>query len=336
MGLPKAVMEQLDNIEEAIKKSENPPADDLGLTSNASSKPVEVPEIPVVDANQPLSPEPGKEDVAPIATILSRQETQPNDKQTGDWEHKYSVLQGMFRKQNEQNKQLVEQIKILEEEVESLNKASTKTTVHEQDQHIEVTDSDVRKYYSNEDIEEMGMDWCKKNILRMLRIQRENTPVPQKDPDIESIKSELAEKKTSDFYAELVRLVPDWKQINSTKAWTDFLLGILPEVGVTYMAVLDDATSRYDAKRVALLFDRFKESKKKVNPVAQIVPQAGTVVQKPSEGIMSFEQWDKEVRALPGQYKGEAFTEQVKHYDNLYATGKVMLDSPNQAQQGFI
>jgi hypothetical protein len=170
----------------------------------------------------------------------------------------------------------------------------------------------------------------------MIRIQRENTPVPQKDPDIESIKMELTEKKRSDFYAELAKLVPDWKQVNSTKAWTDFLNGILPEVGVTYMAVLDDATSRYDAKRVALLFERFKQTKKTANPLAQVVPPTGTVAQKPSEGTMPFEQWYDEVRALPGQYTGDAYAEKVKHYDNLYATGKVTFGSAPSPQRGFI
>jgi len=336
MELPKAVMEQLSKVEAAIKESENPSTDDLGTPSDASLKTVEVPETPAVEAIQLPTSEPDQEEVAPVATILSRKETQPNDKNTGDWEHKYSVLQGMFRKQNEQNKQLVEQVKTLESEIESQKRAQIQPPVHENNQHIEVTEDDVHKYYSPEDIEEMGMDWCKRNLLRMIRIQRENTPVPQKDPDIESIKMELTEKKRSDFYAELVKLVPDWKQVNSTKAWTDFLNGILPEVGVTYMAVLDDATSRYDAKRVALLFERFKQTKKTANPLAQVVPPTGTVAQKPSEGTMPFEQWYDEVRTLPGQYTGDAYAEKVKHYDNLYATGKVTFGSAPSPQRGFI
>lgn len=336
MELPKAVMEQLSKVEAAIKESENPSTDDLGTPSDASLKTVEVPETPAVEAIQLPTSEPDQEEVAPVATILSRKETQPNDKNTGDWEHKYSVLQGMFRKQNEQNKQLVEQVKTLESEIESQKRVQIQPPVHENNQHIEVTEDDVHKYYSPEDIEEMGMDWCKRNLLRMIRIQRENTPVPQKDPDIESIKMELTEKKRSDFYAELAKLVPDWKQVNSTKAWTDFLNGILPEVGVTYMAVLDDATSRYDAKRVALLFERFKQTKKTANPLAQVVPPTGTVAQKPSEGTMPFEQWYNEVRALPGQYTGDAYAEKVKHYDNLYATGKVTFGSAPSPQRGFI
>lgn len=336
MELPKAVMEQLSKVEAAIKESENPSTDDLGTPSDASLKTVEVPETPEVEAIQLPTSDPDQEEVAPVATILSRKETQPNDKNTGDWEHKYSVLQGMFRKQNEQNKQLVEQVKTLESEIESQKRVQIQPPVHENNQHIEVTEDDVHKYYSPEDIEEMGMDWCKRNLLRMIRIQRENTPVPQKDPDIESIKMELTEKKRSDFYAELAKLVPDWKQVNSTKAWTDFLNGILPEVGVTYMAVLDDATSRYDAKRVALLFERFKQTKKTANPLAQVVPPTGTVAQKPSEGTMPFEQWYDEVRTLPGQYTGDAYAEKVKHYDNLYATGKVTFGSAPSPQRGFI
>lgn len=335
MELPKAVMEQLNNVEAAIKESENPQMDDPGTLYYASAKNVEVPETPAVEANQLPTLEPDQEEVATVATILSRKETQPNDKNTSDWEHKYSVLQGMFRKQNEQNKQLVEQVKALESELESQKRVQIQSMIHESNQHIEVTEDDVHKYYSPEDIEEMGMDWCKRNLLRMIRIQRENAPVPQKDPDIESIKMELTEKKRSDFYAELAKLVPDWKQVNSTKAWTDFLNGILPEVGVTYMAVLDDATSRYDAKRVALLFERFRQTNK-VSPLAQVVPPTGTVAQKPSEGTMPFEQWDSEVRALPGKYHGDAYAEKVKHYDNLYATGRVTFGSAITPQRGFI
>lgn len=335
MELPKAVMEQLNNVEAAIKESENPQMDDPGTLYYASAKNVEVPETPAVEANQLPTLEPDQEEVATVATILSRKETQTNDKNTSDWEHKYSVLQGMFRKQNEQNKQLVEQVKALESELESQKRVQIQPMIHESNQHIEVTEDDVHKYYSPEDIEEMGMDWCKRNLLRMIRIQRENAPVPQKDPDIESIKMELTEKKRSDFYAELAKLVPDWKQVNSTKAWTDFLNGILPEVGVTYMAVLDDATSRYDAKRVALLFERFRQTNK-VSPLAQVVPPTGTVAQKPSEGTMPFEQWDSEVRALPGKYHGDAYAEKVKHYDNLYATGRVTFGSAITPQRGFI
>lgn len=338
MGLPKAVQEQLDQVEQAIKETDHHNSDESPSPIERSDKPTEVQQTPIAKEVISSSPEPEKQDVAIEPTILSRHNVSENVKPKDDWEHKYLVLQGMFRKANEQNKQLVEQVRILEASIES-EKIRVPETVSSKTSPDEVSEADVKKYYSPEDIEEMGMDWCKRNIQRMLRINMEHTPVPQKDPDIESIKAELAEKKTNDFYAELARLVPDWAQVNATQAWVDFLNQILPEVGVTYMAVLDDAKARYDAKRVALLFDRYKQSRKQmVAPQVHVVPPVGNQAQVQNEGSMTFEQWHKEYLALPGKYSNnqERLAIEQKRYDDIYASGKVIFDSGPQSRPGFI
>lgn len=343
MELPTAVQEQLDKVLAAKKAEETP------VVEASPKQPEMTVEQPIEEnpaEEQPISEEiplPEPQGVAE-PTALTRQADRQNvqypvqtQSQHDDWQHKYSVLQGMFRKQGEQIKQLSEQVHALEDENGSLKEQAKKSV-----QSLSVTDADVEKYYTAEDIEEYGIDYCRRNLERTLRIQRDTAPKqPEKNADIERIKAELEAQKEQAFYDSLDSLVPGWEKINQSQEWLTFLKTVQPEIGVTYDAILTDAVNRRDAHRVSLLFKKFTDAQKSCSPMSQqVVPRpSGNATQPQSDDSISYEEWINRMNSLPSRgLSSDALYREEAKLRKMMAEGKVRSGkAPATSQRvGFI
>lgn len=66
------------------------------------------------------------------------------------------------------------------------------------------------------------------------------------------------ERRYQAFTDQLVALVPDALEIDKTPAWLEWLEGVDERTGYTYLQMLKAHESRFDAHRVAGLFQQFK------------------------------------------------------------------------------
>lgn len=104
------------------------------------------------------------------------------------------------------------------------------------------------EYYGEEMVDAVNVINAQSEVLRDLegRVERASEFVNQ-----------TAEDR---FWKRLAELVPDYKEINATEEWKDWLKGIDPLAGVERQTLLMRARAANDADRVATFFEKYKST----------------------------------------------------------------------------
>ncbi len=273
------------------------------------------------------------------------------DPNSDTWKQRYQVIDGKYRAETAQLRQRIEQLETQlqqaqsqpqqaggQQEAEGQPKAqpSAATAALETDPE-KISDEEVRQRFSQERIDEFGLDYCKQDLAAMRKEYLAMQTQPQSDQRVDELENRINQTEKEKFYSELDKLVPDWEQINNSQEWQDFLGQYEPLTGVTYEALLQDATDKFDSVRVSQLFNRFKEARgqssgqsgNQPSVESQTMPEStSSAAGSPGNqgNTMSFEEWDRQMAALaqhPNPTSPEVMDKQKK-LDAAMREGRVI------------
>lgn len=260
MATPKTVQRQLEQAEAMLA---------------AQTQQVEATQQPVVtDAAQLLAQAP-----MPAPAHIANPEIQPPadpPKPAVDYEQKFKTIEGMYRKEVPELRTKVatyeSEMTALKEQVRALTAAAQKAT------------EPKKATVDPKDVESFGAD-----MVDMVQRYAQQTFSALRDEfagyasDIDKRVKALEETVTgvrqttdstlsSQFYATLKQLVPDWETINVGDDWLAWLAEVDPVYRVPRQAALDAAHQRRDVEGVAAVFNAFK-STRKAKPSAALEAQ---------------------------------------------------------------
>jgi tRNA (Thr-GGU) A37 N-methylase len=191
-------------------------------------------------------------------------------------QHKYDVLKGKYNREvPELAQRLAEQagqIKLLTDQVTALTSGKK---IEDTKEVLDSLEQDPNIAYLRAEYPE-----ALKGMEALVKVA-----VADVSKKVEKISSEVAEQKkevhktVEDRYFDDLDTVKDWQVINKSEEFNEWLEEIEPLTGFKRRAILDDAASNLDSKRVKNFFSEF--TGKKVRPV----DTTGIVKVKEATGI---------------------------------------------------
>lgn len=318
MELPSALLDQMESLKAGL--SQHAETEVIIPSPPTASEPatIQAPQVPAQISTEQEIPITPVETLSKGAQMLSG--SPASSAPDADWKHKYDVINGKY----------VAETARLREEKERLEAelANAKAEMERKPVSTEVSDDSVRSQIKPELIEEFGMDFWKQNLA--LRGDEER---------IRRIEQSVAQKDHQRFLDDLSSMVPDWQAINGSREWNDFLSGTEELTGNTYENILIDAASRYDAKRVSQMLNRFKAAKTQ-SPVSDRVTIPGISPGTNGKPVpkMSMDQFEAEMKAITAS--GLSPMEQLARQKELItAFNSGAVDVPaggNASPRGFV
>lgn len=196
-----------------------------------------------------------------------------------DWEQKYKALQGKY---NAEVPRMAADIRALREELQALKSAPPPKPAEPEPKKPVVTDQDIVDY---------GEDLI--DLIRRVSRGEVGPVVEQLKPEIEQVKGQVTQaarqQATTSVYSVLDRDVQDWRTINKSSEFLEWLNQSDPYVGDIRKNLLSDAFQKGDANRVAAFFKGFLAERQVVSPPPQQQPAASAPASVPAPQV-SLEQ----------------------------------------------
>jgi cell division septum initiation protein DivIVA len=248
MALPKSVQRQLDEADAIASQQNQPPQQEIVTDASQLPAPAPAQASAPAPSTQPQTPAPA-EPPAPAE----------------DWQQKFRTVQGMYQAEvpqlRAQNKQFEAQLAAAREQLTALSAAVTKAqTPATEPPKAEIDPRDARAF--GEDMVEMVNRYAQKTFASAQ--QRIDQMVGGFDKRLSALEKAVTgvSQRTettmeSQFYATLEQLVPDWKTVNTSPKWLEWLAEVDEVYNVPRQTALDVAFERRDAPRVAAVFKQF-------------------------------------------------------------------------------
>lgn len=249
--LPRQVVQKSERIQALIDARNAPPADPEATPTAAS------PAAPIAEptASTPKTPEePGSNGTQPIGLRPG----DPRENDVGYWKQRASVVSGMLRQAREVH---AEEVATLRGQVRELREQlSTKESI----QPPASPAVDLASMFTDEQRQQYGDDQLAAIVGPILaKVRQEAQELveartkPLKEQREDERKDEL-KRKWNAFADQLVALVPDALEIDKTPEWLEWLE--LPDevTGYTHRQMLKQHENRFDAPKVARLFEKYK------------------------------------------------------------------------------
>jgi hypothetical protein len=251
-NLPKAVQRQLEQAQALEAQAQSDPQ---------SQVVTDVAQLPTQPEAQPPAPAPAQ--AAPAPAPAPTETPAP----TEDWHQKYRTLQGMFQRQVPELQTLVKSLEsrlaASTDQIATLQTAVQKTaaaTPAEPPTKAEIDPRDARAF--GEDMVEMVNRYAQRTFQAAQ--QQINTLMGKFEKRLVALETAVTgvSQKTettmeTTFYATLDTLVPNWKTINASGEWLEWLAEVDDVYNVPRQTALDLAFERRDAARVAAVFKKF-------------------------------------------------------------------------------
>ena len=289
--LPKAIQAQVDRA--------NQLAAEMTAKPNATESDA-VTETPAPPANTTES-QPAQE--TPVAAVT---ETQTPPK-TEDWEHKYRVLQGMFKAEvsrqvnlavgelratNEQLRQTVETLKTVPQAPQTMN--DTKVSLISPDEVTEygadlldIIDRKARESY---------LPIIEGLQAEVGQLKSQLTQGTQRMDSVEQVTVQSARER---FFSAMDTTVPSWETLNNDPGFLSWLDSPDDLTGIVRRDVFNTAYGKLDALRVAKFFTAYAEANGMGQPAE--LPPANTL--KPIVPLDQLQAPGKTRTAAPPQGK---------------------------------
>lgn len=319
-ALPSALKAELEAIEGNIQAK--PVAAPVAQPSQEHAPATDTAPAPLMEPGEtPVDPAKNMNDGAAALANTANPATRNSD--DSEFKHKYDVLNGKYRKETAE---LRDENKRLKEELEKKAQAqhSTEPLKPVSSDPQSVTDDDVREFYSDDDIDEFGMDFLKRN----LGIMRKASAPAAVDPDrLQMLEQRVRQQDEAAFVEKLTSLIPNWAEINNSQAWSDFLGTMNRVAGNTYEGLLNDAHAAFDAERVAEIFRTFLSTE----PAARtgfdrlVMPSAQAPSGQPAaRKTMTTDQWAAAMQELTsGRYSPMEAQKRQKELQDMLNKGLV-------------
>lgn len=191
------------------------------------------------------------------------------------WQHKYSVLQGMMKRSQEENTDKISQ---LENQIEVLTVMARPTPSIQDTFHPEAavpTDYGM----TEEEIDALGGQDFVDSILK-ISAAGTATEMASLRQEISTLKNDQSESEESAFYSQLTGLSPNWRAINKSDSFQEWLEGDEGLSGIAKKNFLSNAYETQDANMAANYFNAFQAllpGSPDLNPIVtgEIIPDTG-------------------------------------------------------------
>jgi len=257
MALPEQIRKQTEAVQELYKQLN---ADDsAGATpADGTVTPPENAATPNADEN----PVPNNAAPSPAPEQTTGDDNVPEETIT----QKYKTLQGMYNAEvprlHQQNREMSQRVQQMEQLLASLSAQQSAQPTPQPVVEKLVSDKDVEEYGESLDVmrkvsreELIPVAQRLAQIEQMLRQMQMNV-VPQ----VQAVAQRQQMTAEQQFWADLTRTVPNFRQINDNTEFQSWLLQSDPLTGITRQTYLDDAQRSLDAGRVANFFRAWLES----------------------------------------------------------------------------
>ena len=125
------------------------------------------------------------------------------------------------------------------------------------------------------------------------------------------------------------RLVPDWTSQNDDRGFIDWLQLVDPRWGFKRQDLLDQAAGRYDAERVASIFNAYRDELAAKSGQSRLASQVSPTHTAGSTPVSGPKKWTSEAiatfyeEARHGKYSDEDIARIEKEIDDAVASGQV-------------
>jgi hypothetical protein len=238
----------------------------------------------------------GERGNAPEPTPAEQGRTGTTDEEQ-TYEQRWRSLQGMYNadttRLRAENSQMGQRVTQLEKLIASLSAPQQANTAQVAAAKL-VTDKDVEEYGDAIEVmrraarEEVLAARAEIDALRREMSQFQTNVVPK----VEGVVQRQALNAEQMFWSELSNEVPDWREINATQDFHNWLLEVDPLSGTNRQTYLDVAQNQLDARRVAGFFKTWQAQ------------NGGTVAQSPRNVAAS--QLEKQI--APGRGRTSSST----------------------------
>lgn len=263
--------------------SEGPQQADTGAAIDDSTQNTGV--VAVAESQQ--QPQDTRDEHVGIETQPATKRHDTEDREESSFRHKYLTLQGMYRKQQEQINQLMEQnrqlLARLEERAQQQQIAAPASA--------SASDIQDHLYALSEEYGEGFAKALKAFVQAELgTILKEHLePVQSR---VESVVAETTRAKQEQFIAALTQRVPDWNSIYQSDAFHGWLsTEYEPASGRSYAELFEAANVGFNLESMATIFNRYKEAmgiaKRSSNTPDQIADDPRAVLVSPGKGRAS-------------------------------------------------
>lgn len=276
MGMPAAAKKQ-------IKEAEKLHAE---LYAQAEEKPETVETPPEEPTEVMQAEETPSAEVVQEQPVTAPTEAEPAPKPETDWEQRYKTLQGKY---NAEMPRMNAQIKDLQEVISQLQKPpATPEPVRPSDipQQKLVTDSDIEDY--GEEFIDVVRRVAKQEYDPVIqRLEKENQ---QLRSQVGGVTSGLQQNARERLLSSLEARVPDWREINNSDDFIEWLSHYDPFSGQKRHDLLLSAFEENNEARTIAFFEGYR------NENAAVAPQA----EPPRKTVPSV---DMEKLVAPGQVR---------------------------------
>jgi hypothetical protein len=223
-------------------------------------------------------------------------DSDPNgDPDNQTWEHKYKSVNGRYTRQQEQVRQMSEQIQNLQNVIGTLQSAPPTTSTI-------LPDLSAEKLITADEERDYGSDFL--NVVGK-KAREELTPVvkayeakiAEMEAKLQGLNGVMAQDSQSKLLSTLDSRMPDWRDLNTNSEFLDWLRLPDPYSGDIRHDMLKSAYARGDASRILNFFNGFLAEEAAVAP-AGYGPNQGQTTTVPKVPLENF--------AAPGRAKTAA------------------------------
>lgn len=224
-------------------------------------------ETPPADGTATLTDPPADENTAqniatPPASEQTAGETKSEDENSETYAQRWRSLQGSYNAEVRTRHELQNRVQQMEQLLASLSAQQTAPAAPQPQATKLVTEKDVEEYGESLDVmrkvtrEELGA--VAQRIAQMENALRQmHTSVV---PQVQAVAQRQQMTSEQQFWSDLTRLAPNWRNVNDNDQFQNWLLQADPLTGITRQTYLEDAQRNLDAGRVANFFRSWLET----------------------------------------------------------------------------
>ena len=259
MALPEQIRKQSEAVQELYKQLDE------------DNKGTEQPQADADATSEPAQPSADNTDTEIVAQSDGSTEQKPSDAKAEDdpnsetYVQKWKTLQGMYNAEvprlHHQNKEMQQRVQQMEQLLASLSAQPAQQQQTQSQAEKFVTEKDVEEYGESLDVmrkvtrEELGTVAQRIAQLEGVIRQLQTNVVPQ----VQAVAHQQQMSSEQKFWSDLSSTVSNWKDVNDSPAFQNWLLEADPLTGITRQTYLEDAQRSLDAGRVANFFRTWLE-----------------------------------------------------------------------------
>lgn len=248
--IPKHVREATERANAFYK----PPSGDPQAQPQTPAQSADAPPAPAVSPSEVSPPVAPAADTSPVSPPAPPAAPEP----PADWERRINAMKGRFEKEANANRQLVAQLGDMERRLAQLQAERVQAQQPAPAAPERITEDDVRDY---------GADFI--NVVRKAAAEVVQTNVQPMAQHVQHLEQQLQQERVNSLYQALDAAVPEWRTINHSPRFQQWIRLQDPFTGATRLDILNDAMRAASAPRVAAFFKGFMRDEAVVSPAAQ-------------------------------------------------------------------